>query len=189
MAFCGFSCGARLLDVGCGAGATVEHLRARHGLEAFGLDAAFVSTGSSGHLFRAVAERLPVSSKAMDGVLLECSLSVVEDPDAALGECHRVLRPGGHLVISDMFARGVPARLQGCLGRLETQGELEARVQRQGFTLASFENHSEALLSLWGQLVFERGIQSFCAELGTDAATLRAVRCGYGLLIARKAEP
>ena len=35
---CSFAAGARLLDVGCGAGASVEHLRNRYGFDARGVD-------------------------------------------------------------------------------------------------------------------------------------------------------
>jgi ubiquinone/menaquinone biosynthesis C-methylase UbiE len=188
MACCRFPAGARLLDVGCGTGATVRHLRERHGMEAFGLDAEPGCAGAQ-WLLRAKAERLPLAAASMDGVLLECSLSVVTDPGLALEECHRVLKPGGRLVLSDLYARGVPARLRGCLGRVEAREALEAQIEQHGFKVALFEDHSEALRALWGQLVFDRGLQAFCAELGAAPGALRAVRCGYCLILARREGP
>lgn len=187
LALCGFAVGSRVLDIGCGSGATVHHLRERHGLEAWGID---LEPGrTSEFLLRGAALALPFRDAAFDGVLLECSLSLMDDPEAVLRECHRILKPAGRILLTDLYARGEPARLQGCLGIVERRETLEAWVSSQGFPHLHFEDHSEPLRALWGQMVLDRGLAVFCAELGADAQALRAVRCGYALLVARKDAP
>jgi SAM-dependent methyltransferase len=54
------------------------------------------------YLFRADVERLPVATDSAD---LALSVNVVDrlpkGPEPALAECHRILRPGGHLLFTD----------------------------------------------------------------------------------------
>ena len=164
----------------------MRHLTRNYGLEVQGVDQAPVQ-GSG--LATARGEALPFREGAMDGVLLECSLSVMDDPDRVLQECRRVLKPGGRLVLSDVYARGEEAHLQGCLGRVEQRATILARVARHGFELQGFEDFSGHLQALWGQRIFEKGTAGFCAELGTDKARLKAVACGYCLVIARRPGP
>ena len=186
LAFCAFPAGARILDIGCGSGATVTHARRTHHLAACGIDSDPACVAGREHLLCARAEHLPFPADVMDGLLLECSLSVMDDPEAVLAECRRVLKPGGRLAISDVYARGEAARLGGCLGRVDRRETLIASVQDRGFGLELFEDHSGHLRALWAQRVFEQGAGALCAELGADRRTLKAVGCGYCLLVARK---
>ena len=84
----------------------------------------------------------------------------------------------------ERHARGEAARLRGCLGRIERLEDIRAGLARGGFEIELFEDHSEALASLWARLVFERGAAAFYAEVGADRAALKAVKCGYYLVVA-----
>ena len=110
----GLASGARVLDLGCGEGVTAEHLERRFGLRVAGIDVS-ASLLREGRLRRpeldlreGVAERLPFADAVFDAVLAECVLSVVADPGTAVDECARVLRPGGRLVVSDLYRRADP---------------------------------------------------------------------------------
>jgi len=185
LAECAFSPGDRVLDLGCGAGDTVGHLRER-GLEGWGLDRDRAALPGPGPFLCARAERLPFAAGSLDGILLECSLSVMDDPELVLGQCRRVLRPGGRLGLTDLYARGRPARLGGCLGRLETREALLDRLEAHGFQLARFEDCSPLLRAYGGQLVMERGAAASLALAGGDPEALRAARAGYCLILARR---
>jgi SAM-dependent methyltransferase len=56
--------------------------------------------GSGERLLQAPVETLPYPDRAFDAVVATGVLEYVDDPDTALGEIGRVLRPGGRLVAS-----------------------------------------------------------------------------------------
>jgi ubiquinone/menaquinone biosynthesis C-methylase UbiE len=99
---------ARVLDIGCGDGTFLERLAARIADPAV----SFVGVDYSEHQL-AKAARLPFEFHACDlgeGIPLpDQSVEVVHaaeiiehlyDPDLLIEECARVLRPGGHLVVT-----------------------------------------------------------------------------------------
>jgi SAM-dependent methyltransferase len=98
---------AVILDVGCGDGAaTAEAVRVSPGHRVLGLDWSPDSIGRASRLgltlVRATAEPpgLPVRSGAADVVIMSELIEHLVDTDAALDEAHRVLKPGGTLLLS-----------------------------------------------------------------------------------------
>jgi SAM-dependent methyltransferase len=57
----------------------------------------------------ASAERLPIRASSADGILSIALLEHVPDPQRAVGECFRVLKPGGRFVGFVPFMQGVHA--------------------------------------------------------------------------------
>jgi len=89
---------ARVLEVGCGTGHWLEHLRPRV-VYAFGLDPSTpMLARASGERVRARAEALPFDAETFDVVLLVNALHHVGDKEGALVEARRVLAPGGFLL-------------------------------------------------------------------------------------------
>ena len=85
----------RVVDVGCGEGATIGYLRELHpGWEVSGIDAdpAFCAAGMTE---TGRAESLPFPDGSIDVILMECSLSKTEQPERAAAEAFRVLKTGG----------------------------------------------------------------------------------------------
>jgi ubiquinone/menaquinone biosynthesis C-methylase UbiE len=144
--------GARALDVGCGDGQTVAYLNGKAGVEAWGVDA---DCGGGERLVTGRAESLPFASAFFDAIIFECSLSVVADPDAALGEAARVLRDGGAVYMADLYAPKDGTEFPGPPWRFEKWETLEARFVAAGFSVLCFEDRSADLRSWWAGLVFE----------------------------------
>jgi SAM-dependent methyltransferase len=209
LVYCGLAPGARVLDLGCGTGATVHHLRFQHGLWAMGIDRSFTlleeGARSNGGfpMVRGCAEQIPIGDGSVEAVFCECVLSLCSDPLGTLQEVVRVLQVGGYLVLTDVYSRdsSVPAQevdkssvgccLQGIVGRTT----VEARIATAGFDLLLWEDHSMLLKQLAGQLIWTYGsLDAFWSVIaGSDAAGAfnsggggGCRRPGYYLLVAQK---
>lgn len=201
LAACALPPGARVLDVGCGVGATVAHLRVRHGLIAAGVDASAVLL-ADGHrrertlpLVQAKGERLPIADGLLHAVIAECSLSLMSGVDVALAEFWRVLQPGGRLILADLYSRSADATgnsavqhpascLHGALSRME----IVARLAQHGFEIERWQDRSEALKVLAARLILA-GIspaQFWGSACGSGAEAIARLRPGFYWLIARK---
>lgn len=92
-----------LLDAGCGTGATLAELSARHdaiGLEPFGEALAWMARTPGLRLVQGVLEQLPFRSESFAAVTALDVLEHCDDDGRALTEIRRVLRPGGLLVLT-----------------------------------------------------------------------------------------
>ncbi|NDJ33061.1 MAG: class I SAM-dependent methyltransferase [Chloroflexi bacterium] len=94
--------GDRVLDIGCGSGYFLGHLR-QAGYRAYGLDRFLDgethSSAGTGRILLADATQVPLRAGTFDAVL---ALDVLEhlDDAAVLAEVRRLLRPGGMLIVS-----------------------------------------------------------------------------------------
>jgi len=94
--------GSRVLDIGCGAGATMDHLKRfgqPHGIDLSEIPLRFSRQRGHQRTLRASATELPFDSESFD---LVTALDVIEhlDDDArGLAEIRRVLKPGAPAVI------------------------------------------------------------------------------------------
>lgn len=182
---CCFAPHSRLLDVGCGAGATVEHLYRCYDFAARGVDISptLITEGLGRNPSLAVsegaAESLPFAGESMDGILCECVLSLLEEPLRALQEFQRVLHNGGYLILNDMYNReGAEGSHRGMVPRRQ----LEAWLSASGFATFFWEDHTPLLRELAARLILTHGtLEGFCCA--TNSARMRP---GYYLLVARK---
>jgi len=151
---------SRVLDVGCGPGATLGEL-ARRGLHPVGVDYSAAMAAESRELAVAAAgdaERLPFRSETFDAVLMECVLSAVPGKAAAAAEGARALVPGGALVLSDVTLEGqLPSPLDSfagwiacAAGALATAGYVEL-LEEAGLRIEWSEDHRGALTDLVAQ--------------------------------------
>lgn len=129
--------GERLLELGVGTGyyscELAEWIAPGGTLELFDLQQKFLD-----HTMRVAADRrltnlvptqgdatqLPYDDASIDGVILTAVLGEIPDRAAALGEIRRVLKPGGRLVVGELF--GDPHfTSRGSLQRLGEEAGLE----------------------------------------------------------------
>ena len=90
--------GALILDMGAGGGETVELLR-RKGYAVRGLDLA----PRSGLVEQGDFLHTSFPEKSFDAVISQCAFYVSGDAGGALREARRILKPGGKLLLSDVF--------------------------------------------------------------------------------------
>jgi arsenite methyltransferase len=204
--FCVLPSGARVLDVGCGPAASIEHLRVKHRFNAIGLDPSQLLLRSgrrrdpSLRLIQSPGEYLPIAGDQFSAVLTECSLSVMQNSARALAEFWRVLRSNGYLILSDIYARnpaGADALhdlpLDSCISGAISQAAIIDRVEAAGFKVALWEDHTTALNAFAAQLIWSNGSlpQFWCratsrADAGDIQLAIARSKPGYYLLIAQK---
>lgn len=108
----GYSAGATLLDVGCGRGGPTIDLARQFGFDVTGIDlvahnvslarANAREAGVDADFCVGDARDLPVESDTADACVVVDAAQYVTEMDALLTELHRVTRPGGVVVVSDL---------------------------------------------------------------------------------------
>jgi ubiquinone/menaquinone biosynthesis C-methylase UbiE len=146
----------QVLDVGAGTGANLPHLRQAKRLVATEPDAAMrkrlARKLAAGHVpvevTDAAAESLPFPDATFDAVVFTGVLCTVADPQAAVAEARRVLKPAGRLIVLE-HVRGT-GRLASWQDRVtplwsrlmagcHPNRDTAATIERAGFTLERIE--------------------------------------------------
>lgn len=101
--------GAALLDVGCGDGSAVKFINDNFSLHATGIDKddAAVERGkrAGADVSSGDASMLEFQSRSFDAVMMECVFSVLDRQEESIHEAYCMLKPGGKLIISDVYCR------------------------------------------------------------------------------------
>jgi ubiquinone/menaquinone biosynthesis C-methylase UbiE len=203
--YCAFAPGTDLVDVGCGTGITVEFLRDTYGLNAIGIDpsAVILERGRQRNpdlpLLEGSGEQLPLAAGTMDGIVVECALSVMADKQKALAEFNRILVPGGRLIVTDLYARAATGtgamglRPTSCLAGMTTREDWFSVLEFSGFTTELWEDHTPKLTEFVIRMIMEHGsLEPFWqGECGSGNPRMiqdavKEARPGYFLLVGKK---
>lgn len=192
--YCNFQHGARTVDIGCGTGTTVEYLRDVRGLYAVGVDLSVILLEQGKErtvdlqLIQSPGENLPFADQSIDGVLAECSLSVMPSVDKVLAEMNRILVPGGKLAITDLYVRDGSCDFSACNSSgIMTYSEISQALLEHGFEIVVFEDQSRLLREFVAGFIMEHGgAEELWKCTGMEKNDKKTYRLGYYLLIAEK---
>ena len=178
---------AQVADVGCGRGATLTWLREHTDYQALGVEADPGYAAACGALCGR-AEALPLADASCDAVLLECVFSLLEQAETAAAELRRVLRPGGVLLLSDLYGRQGSTELTGSelLRHIYGRKEVTAFMEGAGFRCREFTDHTFDMQSMLAQMIMDGTACDCCTP--QNRALLKQVKAGYGLWVFRRAE-
>jgi SAM-dependent methyltransferase len=143
--------GDRVVDVGCGPGRFLREAVER-GAEAVGVEpsgqmrrvAGWRTPASVRGRVRVVdgtAEQMPLEDGTATVVWAVASFHHWTDPEAGLAEAHRVLRPGGRVLIAERLAQP-GGRFRHHAMTWEQGEQLVAQAERAGFTDATAGSHA-----------------------------------------------
>ena len=204
---CGLSSGDTVLDLGCGRGATVNYLYKTRSIRPIGIDPSKKLIGDAREHYRFAdfvmgrGEKLPFQSESFTCVFAECTLSLMEDMNSALKETFRVLKDGGRLVVTDVYAKNPqeveelrPFAMNSCLRGLHDLTKLEETLRETGFVVFYREDCSDLLKELMVQTVFTFGSMAAfwnvtsgdCVDGCRYQEALKKCKPGYFLMIAEK---
>lgn len=147
-------CEGRWLEVGVGTGRFASMLGIAESVDPSPRMLA-IAAGRGIRTCTAYAEKLPFTDGAFDGVLISLTLCFVVDPEQAIRECRRVLRPDGALLVGTVPADGPwgmhyeAKRAAGhpiyAHARFLTAHEINVLIEKAGF-----ERSAAASTLFWG---------------------------------------
>lgn len=107
----------RVLEIGCGVGHVARHLSRTCDVCGLDISAAALrearQVAPAAALLQAAAEQLPFAPQTFDGALARHVLEHLPEPETALTELRRVLRPGAPLVAAMPNPTGIMRPLKG----------------------------------------------------------------------------
>jgi ubiquinone/menaquinone biosynthesis C-methylase UbiE len=190
----GIKSGARVLDAGCGEGATCALLAELLGAVPTGIDISdeMISRAKEAHpdldFRKGEADFMEFESLSFDVVIMECVLSAIKMQEEALHEAYCVLRLGGTIIITDLCKRA---------DGINDLTQIKAQLAEIGFTVTAEEDRTTDLESFAAEKIMEHGsLEAFvgssvpegedpgcyCGDLLKNGAK----GVGYYMIIAKK---
>ena len=179
--------GSRVCDIGCGYGATASLLAAR-GAQVTGITVSPAQYGIAAHRARGQGnptfvlgdwQRNELPSGAFTAAIAIESSEHMADKAGFFAQAHRVLRPGGRLVICAWLAAErlsprderwllEPICREGRMPHLGSASEYQALGERTGFELRKFEDVTRSVAPTWPAIV-----RRLLAKLATNPRYLQ----------------
>ncbi len=205
--YCHFSKRDILLDLGCGCGASIAYLNRNYGIRGIGIDPSEQllerarESYPSGQFIMGIGESLPFDPESFDGVLAECTLSLMDDVKLTMQEVYRVLKKDGCFIITDVYARrpsyitGLEkSRPKSCFRGLHDIDDLKSLAKNTGFEILYFEDCSNVLKELMVKIIFSYGsmgvfwgkVTGNCVDGEKYYKLIKSCKPGYFLMIVKK---
>jgi len=105
-------------------------------------------------------ESLPVEEGSIDVVISNCVINLSTDKEKVFREIHRVLKPGGRMMVSDIVLDAeLPAKVKdsvaaytGCIGGALKRQDYLAAMARAGFAQVEIVAETKVPVDLWADL-------------------------------------
>ncbi|MBE0495455.1 MAG: class I SAM-dependent methyltransferase [Campylobacterales bacterium] len=211
VSFCGLTMQNKVLDLGCGMGATASYLHQNYGIKVVGIDPSSKLLGMAkaknpfASFVLGKGEALPFEEESFECVLAECTLSLMNALHVSLQEVFRVLEKGGWFVITDVYAKNPEAlkpmenfSLNSCMRGLHHLPRLQHELEMMGFEVMLLEDCSQLLKELMVKIIFSHGSMSAFWSKTLDGEmphaccafeeNLKACKPGYFMMIVKKGE-
>ncbi|PIE61710.1 MAG: SAM-dependent methyltransferase [Desulfobacterales bacterium] len=159
-----------ILDVGCGIGGTTRLLAQQFHLKATGIDITpdFISAartltqwckmaqGPAIEFHQGSVLNMPFSDDHFDAVICQHILMNIEDKPKALAECHRVLKPGGTIILHEITdgpgpdpLMPVPWGSDPATSFVPKWEGLQTQLEDAGFNLIHFSDETQNAVTWW----------------------------------------
>lgn len=204
ISYCKMKKDAKVLDIGCGMGATLNYLQNKMEIEAYGIDPSEILIKLGKDKFNldldlGKGENLPYEDNSFDIVFTECTLSLMDDHRQTLKEIYRVLKPKGYYIISDVYGRDPEnikdlkkIEVESCLRNLFDLEILSGDIKKYGFEILNFEDWTSLLNKLMVEIIFKYGsMKEFwnitsCSNCDDFREKLKLCKPGYFLMINKR---
>ncbi|WP_263833130.1 DVU_1556 family methyltransferase [Sulfurospirillum oryzae] len=209
--FCALRKQDRILDLGCGMGATASYLYKNHGIKVVGIDPSekLLAVAKAKNPFATFisgsGDSLPFENESFECVLAECTLSLMNDLHVTLKEVFRVLEKGGWFVINDVYAKNPETISQldnfsitSCMRGMHDLLSLKEMLEKIGFEIMLLEDCSSLLKELMVKIIFSHGsMGTFWNKTIEGEApqtccffeqNIKQCKPGYFILIGKKGE-
>lgn len=151
-----------LLDVGCGTGALLEQIKSKwpdtriSGVDISGemVKVASQRLGRTTEVVVGDAENLPWEDNSFDAVVSTISFHHYPHPITALTEIRRVLKPGGHLLLSDLTAPAPLRQIFNLLLPLSPEGDVKLYSKSEILEFLNDAGFKEARLRVSGRWIY-----------------------------------
>lgn len=207
--FCALTKQTRILDLGCGMGATASYLYQNYGMKLVGIDPSDKLLGIAkaknpfATFVKGTGDVLPFEDAHFECVLAECTMSLMHDVPRTLQEVYRVLKQEGWFVINDVYAKNPESlsemdtfSVTSCMRGMHDLLSLQEQLVMTGFHVMLLEDCSSLLKELMVNIIFSHGsMKAFWSKTieGSAAQTccsfdsrIKQCKPGYFMLIAKK---
>lgn len=197
--FCKFQSEDKLLDLGCGRGATINYINNNYDYEICGLDISEKlisyarSINESNEIILSSADNILYEKESFHGVIAECTLSLMADIQEVLKEANRVLKRNGYFIITDVYAKNTEYseelkkfELNTCLKNPLDLNKLKELLSNRGFNVVLEERHDNMIIQFVADIIFNGcSTTSLCIDKNMKDLLIKS-KIGYMLMIAQK---
>ena len=180
----GVHSGDKVLDIGCGTGASLGALKGLYDTDSSERILSIAKEDHPDISFELCdASSLPYPAGSFDIVMMECVLTLLDDPEAALNEAARVLKKGGRLIISTLAVKTPHHQDIGCASvcsnGLADPAALTAFMQALGLELLCSDDNKKELTDYMIETIMEYGSleERIEAETSATGASVFDCRC------------